>query len=39
MGKPWRYLSGSHENHNGTFDLWSVGPDGRDGTSDDVRNW
>jgi general secretion pathway protein G len=38
-GNPWRYRSGSHENHNGTFDLWSVGPDGRDGTSDDVRNW
>jgi len=21
------------------YDLWSIGPDGRDGTDDDVKNW
>jgi general secretion pathway protein G len=22
-----------------TFDVWSVGPDGQDGTDDDIGNW
>ena len=38
-GNPWRYRSGSRDNMNPTFDLWSPGPDGVDGTSDDIRNW
>jgi general secretion pathway protein G len=22
-----------------SFDVWSVGPDGQDGTEDDIGNW
>ncbi|MEK6643763.1 MAG: type II secretion system protein GspG [Planctomycetota bacterium] len=41
---PWghdvRYLGGAKAIHNrGRFDLWSVGPDGVDGTADDISNW
>ncbi len=39
---PWghtlMYLSSGEHNRDG-YDLWSVGPDGKDGTDDDVANW
>ncbi len=25
--------------HNADYDLWSLGPDGREGTEDDITNW
>lgn len=35
-GRPYRYVCpGQH----GAFDLFSVGPDGQEGTADDVTNW
>jgi len=27
------------EHHEDKYDLWSVGPDGQDGTDDDICNW
>lgn len=40
FGNPWRYRSGTRYNpQNPDFDLWSVGPDGKDNTEDDIRNW
>ncbi|RIK63648.1 MAG: type II secretion system protein GspG [Planctomycetota bacterium] len=27
------------QKNEGGYDLWSVGPDGRDGTDDDIGNW
>lgn len=39
---PWnrdyRYRYPGQRNPSG-FDLWSAGPDGQDGTADDVANW
>ncbi|MFQ5423308.1 MAG: type II secretion system major pseudopilin GspG [Phycisphaerae bacterium] len=39
---PWHHdfqyqAPGSH--HEDGFDLWSLGPDGIDGTEDDIKNW
>ena len=37
-GNPWNYrLPGQHRPDG--FDLWSNGPDGREGGGDDVANW
>ena len=37
-GNRWRLdVPGKH--NPGSFDLWSAGPDGRDGTTDDLKNW
>ena len=36
--RPYNYLSPGKYNIN-SFDLWSVGPDGIDGTEDDIGNW
>ena len=41
---PWyndyQYAGGESAQHNeGSFDLWSLGPDGIDGTEDDIKNW
>lgn len=41
---PWhndyQYAGGeSAQHHEGDFDLWSLGPDGIDGTEDDIKNW
>lgn len=35
---PYRYESPGRHNPE-TYDLWSAGPDGIDGTADDVGNW
>ena len=39
---PWdhdyNYNPKGHKNEGGV-DLWSVGPDGQDGTDDDIGNW
>jgi general secretion pathway protein G len=37
-GRPYRYCYPGHQN-NESFDLWSLGADGQDGTQDDVTNW
>jgi general secretion pathway protein G len=37
-GKPYRYSAQGKRNANG-YDIWSVGPDGQDGTDDDIGNW
>lgn len=38
--RPFHYRGGSNAAHNrGRFDLWSVGPDGIDGSADDIGNW
>lgn len=35
--KPYKYYHpGTHSND---YDLYSIGPDGQDGTNDDVTNW
>ena len=39
---PWdnEYKYTSDGKHNeGSFDVWSTGPDGQDGTDDDIGNW
>lgn len=38
---PWgnAYQYSSPGKHNKDYDLWSVGPDGQDGSEDDVKNW
>jgi len=39
-GNPYRYRSGAAAVHNAPkYDLWSTGPDGQDGTDDDITNW
>jgi len=39
-GRPYRYAPGAEARHNkDSFDLWSAGPDGKDGTDDDIGNW
>jgi general secretion pathway protein G len=39
---PWeneiRYVAPGKHNPD-SFDIWSVGPDGQDGTADDIGNW
>jgi len=37
-GKPWQYRSPGEQNTQG-YDLWSFGPDGSEGTDDDIVNW
>ncbi|HPD32668.1 MAG TPA: type II secretion system protein GspG [Phycisphaerae bacterium] len=37
-GRPLRYKSPGVKNL-GHYDLWSAGPDGVDGTADDINNW
>lgn len=34
---PYQYMSPG--NRSTDFDLWSFGPDGQDGTADDIGNW
>jgi general secretion pathway protein G len=36
--RPFQYASPGQRNV-GSFDVWSLGPDGQDGTADDVGNW
>ena len=39
---PWdhEFQYNAHGQHNeGKYDLWSWGPDGKDGTDDDIVNW
>ena len=40
-GNSWRFRNqkGDPEQQNPDFDLWSLGPDGKNGTPDDIRNW
>ncbi len=40
-GNPWRFRNqqGDPDQQNPDFDLWSVGPDGKNGTPDDITNW
>jgi general secretion pathway protein G len=37
-GRPFRYHAPGSRNP-GPYDLWSAGPDGVDGTKDDICNW
>jgi len=37
-GNSYQYVSEGEKNPN-KFDLWSYGPDGEDGTEDDIGNW
>lgn len=37
-GRELRYQSPGRYNED-SYDLWSVGPDGQDGTDDDITNW
>jgi len=37
-GNPYQYRYPGIHNTTG-YDLWSKGPDGRDGTADDIGNW
>ncbi|MCL6505148.1 MAG: type II secretion system major pseudopilin GspG [Pirellulales bacterium] len=36
--RPYQYASPGKHNPN-TYDVWSLGPDGVDGTADDIGNW
>lgn len=38
---PWgtEYRYACPGTHNNDYDLWSIGPDATDGTSDDITNW
>ncbi|MCA9288740.1 MAG: type II secretion system major pseudopilin GspG [Phycisphaerales bacterium] len=39
-GNPWGYRQQSEETEDATkFDLWSFGPDGEEGTDDDIVSW
>jgi general secretion pathway protein G len=39
-GNPYGYAGGDEAEHNtGKYDLWSNGPDGVQGTDDDVTSW
>lgn len=39
-GGAWRYRSGArYRSENPDFDLWSVGPDGKDNSGDEIKNW
>jgi general secretion pathway protein G len=35
---PYKYESKGKKN-SGSYDIWSMGPDGQDGTADDIGNW
>ena len=35
---PYKYESKGKKNQ-GSYDVWSTGPDGQDGTADDIGNW
>ncbi len=37
-GSPYQYVSPGTRTRDG-FDVWSVGPDGQEGTEDDIGNW
>ncbi len=37
-GSPYQYVSPGTRTRDG-FDVWSLGPDGMDGTEDDIGNW
>jgi len=37
-GNSYQYVSEGEKNSN-KYDLWSYGPDGEDGTEDDIGNW
>jgi general secretion pathway protein G len=37
-GNPWNYRQPGQHRPDG-FDLWSNGPDGREGGGDDIANW
>jgi general secretion pathway protein G len=37
-GRPFQYASPGRHNSD-SFDVWSLGPDGADGTEDDIGNW
>jgi type II secretion system protein G len=37
-GKPYHYCSPGTHNHD-SYDVWSSGPDGINGTQDDIGNW
>ena len=37
-GNPWRFRNDA-DKKNPDFDLWSHGPDGENGTADDIKNW
>lgn len=38
-GKDWNYRPVSEHGDEDMYDLWSVGPDGEEGTDDDVVSW
>lgn len=38
-GKPFGYRQKSEHGDETTYDLWSNGPDGEEGTADDIVNW
>ena len=40
-GNPWQFRNqkGDPNQENPDFDLWSLGPDGKNGTADDIKNW
>lgn len=38
-GHDYQYASPPTRNKNGFPDIWSLGPDGEDGTDDDIGNW
>jgi general secretion pathway protein G len=39
-GNPFKYKANPNSRHNkSSFDFWSIGPDGVDGSEDDVKNW
>jgi general secretion pathway protein G len=37
-GRPYQYVYPGTQNPT-SYDLWSTGPDGQDGTPDDIGNW
>src|SRR5690606_29368074 len=37
-GNPYKYTAEGKRN-SGKYDFWSMGPDGKDGTDDDIGNW
>lgn len=38
-GHPWGYRQTSEHGDDTKYDLWSVGPDGQEGTDDDITSW
>lgn len=38
-GHEYQYKKDGEHNGEGSYDLWSTGPDGQDGTDDDIGNW